>query len=79
MPTGGALGTGTRRIVHWNATKNPTAAWTAQQFRLVVSGDEPYRLVIHDHGSIYSGSVDRTITAMGLDTTALKAVLVPHH
>ena len=60
------LDVGTRRIVHWNATDHPTAEWTAQQFRMVVSGDEPHRLVIHDHDSIYSDSVDRTITAMGL-------------
>ena len=60
------LDVGTRRILHWNATDHPTAEWTAQQFRMVVSGDEPHRLVIHDHDSIYSESVDRTITAMGL-------------
>ncbi len=60
------LDVGTRQIVHWNATEHPTAEWTAQQFRMVVSGDEPHRLVIHDHDSIYSDSVDRTITAMGL-------------
>jgi putative transposase len=62
------LDVGTRRIVHWNATdiRRPTAAWTAQPFRMVVSGDEPHRLVIHDHDSIYSDSVDCTITALGL-------------
>ena len=60
------LDVGTRRIVHWNATDHPTAEWTAQQFRMVVSGDEPHQLVIHDHDSIYCDSVDRTIAAMGL-------------
>ena len=60
------LDVGTRRIIHWNATDHPTAAWTAQQFRMVASGDEPHRLLIHDHDSIYADSVDRTITAMGL-------------
>ncbi len=31
---------GTRRIVHWNLTEHPTADWTVQQFRAVVSGDQ---------------------------------------
>jgi transposase InsO family protein len=56
----------TRRIRHWNVTDHPTAAWTAQQFRMVMSGDEPHRFLIHDHDNIYSEDVDRTIAAMGL-------------
>jgi len=57
---------GTRRILHWNVTDHPTAAWTAQQFRMVVSGDQPHRFVLHDHDSIYSEGADRAIAAMGL-------------
>jgi len=64
------LDVGSRRILHWNVTEHPTADWTAQQFRMVVSGDEPYRFVIHDRDRIFSDRVDRTITAMGL--TVLK-------
>jgi hypothetical protein len=30
------LDVGTRRIVHWNVTEHPTAAWTIQQFRTVI-------------------------------------------
>jgi putative transposase len=63
------LEVGTRRILHWNVTDHPTE-WTAQQFRMVVSGDQPRRFVVHDRDSIYSESVDRTIAAMGL--TVLK-------
>ena len=59
------LDVGTRRIVHWNATEHPTAEWTIQQFRMVVSGDEPHR-GLSDHDSIYADSVDRTMLAMGL-------------
>jgi putative transposase len=33
---------------------------------MVVSGDQPHRFVLHDHDSIYSESVDRTLAAMGL-------------
>jgi transposase InsO family protein len=64
------LEVGTRRILHWNVTEHPTAEWTAQQFRMLVSGDEAHRFVIHDHDRIYSDGVDRTIAAMGL--TVLK-------
>ena len=55
-----------RRICHWNVTEHPTAEWTAQQFRMVVSGEESHRFLIHDCDSIYSDGVDRTIAAMGL-------------
>jgi len=60
------LEVGSRRIRHWNVTEHPTAEWTAQQFRTVMSGEEPHRFLIHDHDSIYSDGVDRTIAAMGL-------------
>jgi transposase InsO family protein len=60
------LEVGTRRIVHWNVTTHPTADWTAQQFRMIVSGDQPHRYVIHDRDSIYSEGVDRTLAAMAL-------------
>ena len=45
---------GTRRILHLNVTPHPTAAWTLQQFRECVAGDEGYRFIIHDRDSIYS-------------------------
>jgi transposase InsO family protein len=61
-----ALDIGTRRILHWNVTDHPTADWTAQQFRMVVSGDQPHRWLIHDRDSIYSDGVDVTLAAMGL-------------
>jgi transposase InsO family protein len=64
------LDVGTRRIVHWNVTEHPTAAWTVQQFRACVPGDQPQRLLIHDRDSIYSAAVDGAVAAMGL--TVLK-------
>jgi putative transposase len=60
------LEVGTRRILHWNVTKHPTADWTAQQFRMLISDHAPHRFLIHDHDSIYSDGVDRTVAAMGL-------------
>jgi putative transposase len=70
------LEVGSRRILHWNVTEYPTADWTAQQFRMVASGDQSHRWVIHDRDSIYSAGVDATVAAMGL--TILKTpVRVP--
>ena len=60
------LEVGTRRILHWNVTEHPTAEWTAQQFRMVVPGDQSHRWVIHDRASIYAEGVNATVTAMGL-------------
>jgi putative transposase len=60
------LEVGTRRILHWNVTAHPTADWRAQQFRMIVPGDQPHRFVIHDRDTIYSEGVNRTLQAMGL-------------
>ena len=60
------LEVGTRRILHWNVTDHPTGEWTAQQFHMVVAGDQAHRFVVHDHDSIYSEGVDRAIAAIGL-------------
>jgi putative transposase len=57
---------GTRRILHFNVTRHPTAEWTMQQFRECVIGDEGYRFIIHDRDSIYSREVDSLLRALGL-------------
>jgi len=64
------LDVGSRRIIHWNVTEHPTAAWTIQQFRATAPGDQPQRFLIHDRDSIYAAAVDDAVTAMGL--TVLK-------
>ena len=46
------LEVGTRRILQWNVTAHPSADWTAQQFRMIVPGDQVHRLVIHDRDTI---------------------------
>ena len=60
----------TRRVLHFNATRHPTADWTLQQFRECVVGDEGYRYIIHDRDRIYSGDLDAALTTLGL--TVLK-------
>ena len=57
---------GSRRILHWNVTEHPTAEWTAQQFRGVLSGDEPYRFMVHDRDAVFSAAVDHALTSMSI-------------
>ena len=57
---------GTRRIAHFNVTAHPTAAWTLQQFREVMTGEQSYRFVLHDRDSIYSSELDSALKAMSL-------------
>jgi len=55
-------------LVEPERSVNRTAdRWTAQQFRMIVPGDQGHRFVIHDRDTIYSDSVDRTLAAMGLE------------
>ncbi len=49
---------GTRRTAHFNVTAHPTADWTLQQVGEVITGEKPYRFLIHDHDSIYSCELD---------------------
>jgi transposase InsO family protein len=60
------LDVGTRRLVHWNVTEHPTAEWTVQQFRTCITGDSAHRFVVHDHDTVFSNTVDRALSAMGL-------------
>jgi putative transposase len=55
-----------RRITHFNVTAHPTADWTLQQLREVVTGEKPHRFLIHDRDSIYSSELDSALKAMGL-------------
>jgi putative transposase len=60
------LDVGTRRIVHWNVTEHPTADWTIQQCRAVITGETAHRFLVHDRDAIYAPTVDGAIRAMGL-------------
>jgi putative transposase len=57
---------GTRRIAHCNVTTHPTADWTLQRFRETITGEKPYRFLIHDRDNIYSSELDSTLKSMGL-------------
>lgn len=57
---------GTRRIVHWNATQQPTADGPVPQVRAVITGEAPHRFLVHDRDAIYAPAVDRAVEAMGV-------------
>ena len=59
-----------RRVLHFNVTRHPTADWTLQQFRECIVGDEGYRFVIHDRDRIYSRDLNGALQTLGL--TVLK-------
>jgi putative transposase len=60
------LEVGTRRIAHFNVTAHPTAEWTLQQFREVMTVEQTQHFLIHDRDSIYSSDFDSGLKAMGL-------------
>jgi transposase InsO family protein len=56
----------TRRLVHFNATTHPNAAWTLQQFRQAIGDTQGYRFLIHDRDSIYAQEMDLGVKVMGV-------------
>ena len=62
-----------RRLLHWNVTSNPTAAWTLQQLREAIASDHPYRFLVHDRRQyLYSGAryVDHQPPAPSAENTS---------
>jgi putative transposase len=57
---------GCRQIIHANVIAHPTAEWTLQQFRNAISGEGPYRYLIHDRDRIYSRELDSSLKAVGV-------------
>jgi len=57
---------GSRRLLHFNVTPHPTAAWTLQQLREILGCDVRYRYLIHDRDSIFARSLDESVRNLGL-------------
>ncbi len=57
---------GSRRLVHFNITQHPTAAWTLQQLREIIGCGDGYRYLLHDRDSIFAKHLDESIRALGL-------------
>ncbi len=57
---------GARRLLHFNVTGHPTAAWTLHQLRNMLGFENRFRFLIHDRDSIFSGLLDESIRRLGL-------------
>lgn len=57
---------GSRRLVHFNVTANPSTAWTLQQLREVVGYPERYKFLLHDRDSIFASHLDESIGKLGI-------------
>ena len=49
-----------------DSTKHPTAEWALQQFRPVISDEQPVRFVLHDRDRIYSLELHTAVKSMGV-------------
>jgi len=56
-----------RKIVHFNATTNPTAQWTAQQIVEAFPFDTAPRYLLRDRDSIYGEIVQRRIKSLDIE------------
>jgi len=57
---------GRRRILHFNVTFHPTAAWVVQQLREAFPEAGPHQYVIFDHDAIFCDEVVGLLKATGL-------------
>jgi transposase InsO family protein len=56
-----------RRVVHFNVTEHPTAAWTAQQVVDAFPWDEAPRYLLRDRDHIYGASFRQRVGHMGIE------------
>jgi transposase InsO family protein len=57
---------GSRRLVHFNITQHPTAAWTLQQLREAIGCGDAYRYLLHDRDGIFAPDLDASVSRLGL-------------
>src|SRR5882672_7841280 len=56
-----------RRILHFNVTAHPTAAWAAQQIREAFLGDDTeHRFLLRDRDGAYGDEFRRVVRAIGI-------------
>lgn len=55
-----------RRVIHFNVTANPSAAWTAQQIIEAFPFDSSPKYLVRDNDRIYGGEFSRRVTGLGI-------------
>ena len=66
-----------RRVVHFNVTKHPTAAWTAQQMIEAFPEETAPRFLLRDRDQIYGEEFRRRVAGLFTDPTKEKPGLNP--
>jgi putative transposase len=62
-----------RRVLHFNVTANPTAAWTAQQIVEAFPWGETPRFLLRDRDHIYGEYFSRRVENMGIEQVVIAA------
>jgi putative transposase len=57
---------GRRRILHFNVTENPSAAWVIQQLRESFPDEPTHRFMTYDNDAIFSLAVTNAIKSFGI-------------
>ena len=57
----------TARVLHFNVTANPTAAWTAQQIVEAFPWQDPPRYLLRDRDKIYGPVFRKRVAGMGFE------------
>jgi putative transposase len=57
---------GSRKLLHFNVTRNPSAEWTLQQLRDALAFNEQYRYLLHDRDCIFARHLDESIARLGV-------------
>jgi hypothetical protein len=56
-----------RRVVHFNVTEHPTAAWTAQQFVDAFPDESAPAYLVRDHDCVYGQPFRHRVKGMGIE------------
>jgi transposase InsO family protein len=62
-----------RRVLHFNVTANPTAAWTAQQIVEAFPWQDPPKYLLRDRDKIHSPIFRKRVAAMGFEEVVTAA------